>query len=67
LLEDSKLFKLILETEMRDVHNHLQQQGILPLMFICKHFMTMFSQFPWPTVLRMLSLLDDRLLLTTYS
>lgn len=52
LLEDGKLFKLMLEREMPEVHNHLVNNGILPLMFICKYFMTMYSQLPWPTVLR---------------
>ena len=56
LLEDGKLFKSILHEQMPEVHSHLQEHGILPLMFICKWFMTMFSQLPWPTVLRVFDL-----------
>ncbi len=41
---------------MRDLHDHLQSNGIMPLMFICKYFMTMFSQLPWPSVLRVFDL-----------
>ncbi len=36
LLEDGKIFKSILAEHMPDVHAHLQENGILPLMFICK-------------------------------
>ena len=52
LLEDGKIFKYILAERLPEVHAHLQNNGILPLMFICKWFMTMFSQLPWNTVLR---------------
>merc|ERR1711916_40249 len=56
LLEDGKIFKNILADKMPKVHDHLQDNGILPLMFICKWFMTMFSQLPWPTALRIFDL-----------
>ena len=56
LLEDGKIFKNMLAARLPDVHAHLDEHGILPLMFICKWFMTMFSQLPWPTVLRVLDL-----------
>ncbi len=36
LLEDGKIFKNILAEQMPDLHSHLQDNGILPLMFICK-------------------------------
>ena len=52
LLEDAKIFKRILSDQMSDINDHLQDNGILPLMFICKWFMTLFSQLPWTTVLR---------------
>jgi hypothetical protein len=52
LLEDAKIFKRILGDQMSDINDHLQDNGILPLMFICKWFMTLFSQLPWTTVLR---------------
>lgn len=56
LLEDSKLFKIMLQMQLPDLHNHLTNNGVIPLMFICKYFMTMFSQLPWPTVLRIYDL-----------
>jgi hypothetical protein len=56
LLEDGKIFKNILVEKMPQIHDHLQNNGILPLMFICKWFMTMFSQLPWPTALRIFDL-----------
>jgi hypothetical protein len=36
LLEDGKIFKSVLAEHMPDVHAHLQENGILPLMFMCK-------------------------------
>jgi hypothetical protein len=36
LLEDGKIFKNILSEQMPDLHSHLQDNGILPLMFICE-------------------------------